>query len=143
MLQMFSHQRKMAKLPYFVQWKKKRKPQFRRLCVEYGMKSRDLSRCTLISRITSHLETIGTVPSTHRSANADQHQSQAPEDHRCRTGIRHCQIRMSLHRRFSMNCQMRTLRFHLLLFFLSLRGNFQSSILYSTRNVYAASAFDR
>ena len=49
------------------------------------------------------------------SANADQHRSQAPEDHRCRTGIRHCQVRMCLHWCLSMICQMRTLHFHLLL----------------------------
>ena len=62
------------------------------------------------------------------SANADQHRLQAPEDHRCRTGIRHCQVRMSLHRRFSMNCQMRTLHFHLMLSYARFRFFFRYEV---------------
>ena len=53
----------------------------------------------------------------------------------------------SLDRRVSMNCQMRTLlHFHLMSSigrsFFKLRGNFQSSMPNSTRNVHALSAFD-
>ena len=52
------------------------------------------------------------------SANADQPRSQAPEDHRCRRGIRHCQVRKSLDQRLFYELQvMRALHFHLMLIF--------------------------
>ena len=58
---------------------------------EWGMKYHDPSLCILILGYVSLFETTSTVPGANNISGADQHRSQAAEDHRCCTGIRNIQ----------------------------------------------------
>ena len=95
MLEWFSHQRRKSKPSYFGTRTSgsQNLVHFAPSAVWYFV----IYRGTLIERYVSLFKSTGTVSDTHiRSATADRHRSQAPEDHRCRTGTRHFLVRQIL-----------------------------------------------
>ena len=65
----------------------------------------------LIAGYVGLFEITGTAPDTHRSANANQHQSRHQKIIDAARESAIARSDKSLHRRFSMSCQMRTLPF--------------------------------
>ena len=107
------------------------------------MKSRDLSRCTLISRIVSHFETTGSFPYTHGISEYKTASVASIRISSMPHGVGNPPLP-------SPNVPSPTLFYELSnadtplpfnveicrISFFSLRGNFQSSIPYSTINVH-------